>query len=461
MSENTFEDLHLSEATLRGIADAGYEKPLPVQSEVVPLAMQDNDIVACAQTGTGKTAAFLIPLIEMLQEMGPSTRYRPHALVLSPTRELAIQVGEHFKILAGHTKLKGAVIYGGVGTGEQERSFEEGADLLIATPGRLLDHLGRGGLKMTEITCFVIDESDRLFDAGFLPSVRKIVDYLPENRQTMLFSATMPKEMESFARQVLRSPKRIQLGAVETRETITEAFWPVPTSQKTDLLKALLAHEEKVEQALVFVRTRAKAKELIQVLADKIEGESGELHSELSQAQREETLSAFKQGKLKLLVATDVASRGLDIQGISHVFNYDVPNTPDDYIHRVGRTGRVDRTGIAHTLVSPSELALSASIEDSLRRRIKTRRLMGFDYKVEEENSEEMIQPFKRGKARPFSERKTVKGKKENPFTKSGRLKKKFRDENEEKEDKPVKRKKEERRLLGKKLPHQRRRRGK
>ncbi len=454
-----FTSFALNKKTLAGIADMGFESPTAIQERVIPVALEARDIIGCAQTGTGKTAAYLIPIIEGLSEMHRAKRFHPRALVLLPTRELAQQVAEHFRALAKHTQLRCVCVYGGMEIGAQDQEFgKAGVDLLVATPGRLLEHLSRGALKFREIEYFVLDEADRLLDEGFLPDLRRIVDALPERRQTMLFSATMPPEMEKLSRAILNQPERIQVGLVAPRDQVVEYFCPVMEHQKTPLVRGILARDQNLGKVIVFVRTRAKAKELAPLLGEATALPTGELHSDLTQAERNRTLLAFREGEIRLLVATDVAARGLDIDAISHVVNYDVPNTPDDYIHRVGRTARLDRPGTAITLVSPYELALSLSIEESVRRPIKTFRLEGFPYEFppEEEEPKEVRPAEVSATARNFNQRKPVAGKKPNPFTKTGQLRPEFQDP----EDAPPRRnekKRELKKILNKRLPHQRR----
>lgn len=460
-----FDEFPLSGKTLNGIKAAGFETPLPIQVKVIPAALEMRDIVACAPTGTGKTAAFLIPIMEGLLEMKPRpVRFRPRALAVLPTRELAQQVGAHFRVLTSNTKLKAVVLHGGTEIGREEVSLNDNVDLLVATPGRLLDHLSRGGLKLSDLRYLVIDEADRLFDAGFLPELRRILDALPERRQTMLFSATMPPEMEQFARVILSDPERIQVGGIGTKDTIEESFWPVPDHQKIDLLKRVLSEETNLEKVLVFVRTRAKAHVYTSQLGEIAGLPAAELHSELSQTERTRTLEQFREGTVRLLVATDVAARGLDIQGVSHVINVDVPNTPDDYIHRAGRTGRLDRPGVAMTLVAPEELAIATAIEAAQRRRIPVKRVPGFPYDVEPGGdvytAPQTVVSRKTTAAKPLKERKFSNVKKvESPFTKSGKLKQKHQDPAAE-EDKPRRhgKKRAMRRAIKKKLPHQRKR---
>jgi ATP-dependent RNA helicase RhlE len=456
-----FHDFPLSSKLLAAVDDLGFDEVLPIQKQAIPLALERRDVVGCAPTGTGKTLAFLLPVMDGLLEMGRVKRFRPRALVLVPTRELAVQVGEVFAVLARHTELKCAVVYGGGEISTQEAAFQAGADAVVATPGRLLEHLSRGGLKFNELEYLVLDEADRMLDAGFLPELRRIIDALPERRQTLLFSATMPSEMEKFAREILSEPARVQIGLVAPKDTVEERAYPVVEEQKVALLQAILEREEQLEKAIVFVRTRARAKELPDVIRAATHLVVRELHAELPQSERLASLAAFRAGECRILVATDVASRGLDIEHVSHVINFDVPNTPDEYIHRIGRTGRVDRTGVAITLVAPAEQALYMSLENAVRRPIVTRRVEGFPYIFPEDvfsdASGEPTQPRGKSVPRTFREKAPSEdGKKEKPFTRSGQLKRKFTEPAEE-EGRRNSRKRSEKRIRNKKLPHQRR----
>ncbi|MCC6545549.1 DEAD/DEAH box helicase [Candidatus Sumerlaeota bacterium] len=454
-----FTDFAISPPTLEGIERAGFVTPTEIQQRVIPAALEGRDIIGCAQTGTGKTAAYLIPIIEGLGDMKPARRFHPRALVIVPTRELAQQAIEHFRALADESEVTAAAVFGGVDIGRQEHYFDEGIDVLVATPGRLLEHLERGALKLRDIAYFVIDEADRLLDTGFIADLRRIVDKLPERRQTMLFSATMPPEMERLARAILSEPERIQVGLVAPREKISEIFYPVIESQKAELLKEILSRESSLTKVIVFVRTRARAKELAPVLAAATGLPADELHADLTQPQRNAAVENFRTGKTRLLIATDVAARGLDIEAVSHVINYDVPNMPDDYIHRVGRTARLDREGSALTLVSPKELALSLAIEEAVRHPIRTQRLDGFAYQFPPDSEEpEILRPTESNTvAREFTERKPVQEKREKPFTKGGQLRPKFKDP----DDRPPRRaekKREGKKIMNKRLPHQRKR---
>ncbi len=455
-----FSDFPLSPKLLASIADAGFAEPLPIQVRVVPALLEGRDVIVCSQTGSGKTAAFLIPIIEGLLTAPKARRIHPRALVLVPTRELAVQVNGHFEMLAAHTGLKSVAVFGGVDHGPQERALQDGVALVVATPGRLLEQLDRGAIKLRDVAFFVIDEADRLFDAGFQPEVRRVVDAVPERRQTMLFSATMPGEMSRFAHSIVTEPEIVKLGLVAPPSQIKESFWPVPEPQKLDLLMRLLAEEKGLEKVIVFVRQRARARMLAPELARLTNLPTAELHADLSQAERLDTIGKFRSGEVRLLVATDVASRGLDIEELTHVVNVDVPDTPDDYVHRVGRTGRVDRSGVAITLVSPRELALAASLEEFLRRKIPWQRLAGFPYAPEEETgAAKQLIPGKRRRraAQPLDHRETSSTKKESPFTRSGKLKKKHTDADFEEKPRRGGRKRAEKKIKGKKLPHQRR----
>lgn len=451
-----FDQFPLSPPTRAGIEAAGYTAAMPIQEEAIPAILEGEDVVGCAQTGTGKTAAFLIPIIEMLHEQRRVRRYRPRALVLSPTRELADQVAEAFAVLASGTELKAAPITGGRDLGPQEVALGGGLDLIVATPGRLREHLRRGGLRFDDLQFLVIDEADRLLDAGFLPEVRAIVDSLPERRQTLLFSATMPPEMEQLARAILRRPRRIQIGLVEPRESIREEFHPVAEGQKGDLFRALLTEQRDLDKMIVFVRTRARAAELTPVLREITGLATAEIHGDLPQEERRAALEDFRSGAIRVLVATDVASRGLDIEGVTHILNFDVPNTPEDYIHRIGRTARADRSGVALTLVSTQERTLAERIRAAVRRPIKTGRLAGFAYEFPADEGASLLQPPPQQLPRSFHDRPTGEGQRPNPFTKGGGLKKSFRRREDAPENQRNRRKRIEKKAK-RKLPHKRR----
>jgi ATP-dependent RNA helicase RhlE len=344
---------------LRAVRDAQYEVPTPVQAQAIPVALRGDDVLACAQTGTGKTAGFLLPL---LQRLAQGERGRLRALVLTPTRELAAQIGESARIYGKYLRLRSTVVFGGVGLGPQTEQLRRGVDLLIATPGRLLDHMERGNVTLSALTVLVLDEADRMFDMGFLPDVRRILRTVPAARQTLLFAATMPQEIERLAQETLRSPVVIEVGRRATPvAAVKQVIYPVEAERKRDLLCHLLQFGN-MPHVLIFTRTKTRADRLAGHLV-----RSGRrvaaLHGGKSQGARTQALSGFRSGRVDVLVATDVAARGLDVEGISHVVNFDVPNTPEDYVHRIGRTARADATGDAISLASFEEVDFIREIE--------------------------------------------------------------------------------------------------
>jgi ATP-dependent RNA helicase RhlE len=360
----TFESLGLNPALLKAVGEMGYEHPTPIQGKAIPPVLEGRDVIGCAQTGTGKTAAFLLPLLHRLMAQpkgGGGTR----VLVLEPTRELAAQVEENFRELGRHTHLRAATVYGGVGFGPQTHALRSGFDVIIATPGRLLDHMERGNAKFDGLQAFILDEADRMMDMGFMPDLRRIIQRIPKRRQTMLFSATIPAEIERLSREILHEPVQIDVGRRPLAAAgITHAVYPVAQSQKTALL-TLLLRTPGLETVLIFTRTKHRADRLADQL--KVRGfQVTAIHGNRSQGQREDALQAFKAGRVQVLVATDIAARGLDIDDVTHVINYDVPNTPEDYIHRIGRTARAEAKGDAFTFVSFEEEAAMQEIEKSL-----------------------------------------------------------------------------------------------
>ncbi|MCM2269578.1 MAG: DEAD/DEAH box helicase [Thermoanaerobaculia bacterium] len=371
-----FTTLGLDRRLLDAVAALGYEKPTPIQSDAIPPALAGRDLLACAATGSGKSAAFLLPILQRLLG-GPRGRVR--VLVLTPTRELAAQIDQSRRDLGKLTGLTGAAVYGGVGMGPQETALRKGVDILVATPGRLLDHLQSSYAKLDQVEIVVLDEADRMLDMGFLPDVRKILARLPAQRQTLFFSATMPAEIAKLSREILRDPVAIQ---IERRSApahgITQAVWPVAQELKTALLFELLNRGE-LENALVFTRTKHRANRVADWL-EKRGVNAARIHGNRSQAQRTEALAGFKAGKYRVLVATDVASRGIDIEALPHVVNFDVPAEPDSYIHRVGRTARAEREGDAWTFVSREEEGDLRAIERAVGKPIPRRTLDGFDY---------------------------------------------------------------------------------
>jgi ATP-dependent RNA helicase RhlE len=371
-----FSSLGLPEPIARGVRAAGYHTPTPIQARAIPLILPGRDLVAAAQTGSGKTAAFLLPILSRLLR-GPRAL---RALVLVPTRELAAQVEECARDYARYSDISTGAVYGGVPIGPQERLLRhEGVDLLVATPGRLLDLHGRHSVSLDEIEVLVLDEADRMVDMGFAPDLQRILRLLPVRRQTLMFSATMPPELNRVAREALRSPERVDLAPPSRpAESIDQVFYPVPRHLKVDLLHEILERTED-RSALVFTRTKHGADRLHRQL--KTRGHRvGVIHGDRSQGQRERALGDFKRGRVEVLVATDIASRGIDVDNVTHVVNYDVPHTPEDYIHRIGRTGRMNAVGDAITLVSHEEEKDAAAIERFLGRRVPTERIPGFDY---------------------------------------------------------------------------------
>ena len=371
-----FSALKLHPALVKGIKELGFIRPTPIQADAIPPAMEGRDVLACAQTGSGKTAAFLLPILNKLIDKPRGTT---RALVIAPTRELAAQILEDLNDLAVHTPLTGASIFGGVGMGPQEHAFRSGVDVLIATPGRLLDHLRAPYAKLSHIEFLVLDEADRMLDMGFLPEIRKILRYVPAKRQTLFFSATMPPPIAALTGEMLRHPVTIQRERQAAPASgITQAVYPVSQGLKPLLLVDLLKRGD-VKQALVFTRTKHRANRLADHLV-KAGVRAERIHGNRSQSQRTAALEGFKNGTFPVLVATDIAARGIDVNELGHVVNFDVPLVPDDYIHRVGRTGRAEATGDAFTFVSPEEEPNLRDIERAIGRRLPRVTVPDFDY---------------------------------------------------------------------------------
>ena len=371
-----FSSFGLHPDLLRGVKELGFTRPTPIQLDAIPPAMEGRDVLACAMTGSGKTAAFLLPILHRLMA---KPRRTTRALILTPTRELAAQIEEHLGQLAVHTPLTGAAVFGGVGMGPQEHAFRSGVDVVVATPGRLLDHFRFPYAKLAGLEILVLDEADRMLDMGFLPDIRRVLRHLPERRQTLFFSATIPPPIVQLTREMLRNPVTVNLERKPLPATgITQAVYPVPQDRKADLLVALIA-KRGVKSVLVFTRTKHRANRL----ADKLT-RSGipceRIHGNRSQAQRTAALAGFKEGRFRILVATDIAARGIDVEALSHVINFDVPNVPEDYIHRVGRTARAELTGDAFTFVAPDEEADLRAIEKAIGMRLPRITLPEFDY---------------------------------------------------------------------------------
>jgi ATP-dependent RNA helicase RhlE len=390
-----FTRLHLHPDLLSGIHELGFTRPTPVQAEAIPPAMAGHDLLVCAQTGSGKTAAFLLPILHRLIS---KPRRTTRALILTPTRELAAQILDDFNALAVHTPLSGAAVYGGVSMGPQEHAFRTGVDVVVATPGRLLDHATRPYAKLGGLEHLVLDEADRMLDMGFLPDIKRILRHIPAKRQTLFFSATMPAPIGNLAAEMLKQPVTINLQREAAPAVgITQAAYPVPQHLKPALLVELLTRGI-LHQALVFTRTKHRANRLADHLVrNHIAAER--IHGNRSQNQRTQALAGFKQGRYRVLVATDLAARGIDVVALSHVVNFDVPAAPDDYIHRVGRTGRADLTGDAFTFVAPQEEADLHSIERAIHATLPRVILPEFDYRSAAPQLEVTRGP--RGKGRP------------------------------------------------------------
>ena len=373
--EMPFTDLKLHASLVQGLKDLGYRNPTPIQSDAIPPAIEGKDLLATAMTGTGKTAAFLLPILNKLMTKPRGTT---RALVLAPTRELAAQVLADVNDLATHTPITAAAVFGGVGMGPQEHAFRRGVDIIIATPGRLLDHFRAPYAKLAGVEVLVLDEADRMLDMGFLPDIRRVLRHIPSHRQTLLFSATMPPAIAQLAKEMLRNPMSINVEQHSAPATgITQAVYPVPAALKATLLVKLL--EGEIRDALVFSRTKHRADRLARFLAQK--GISVErIHGNRSQSQRTQALSGFKSGKYRVLVATDIAARGIDVTELGHVVNFDVPAAAEDYVHRVGRTGRAQAVGTAFTLVSPEEEGNLKGIEKAIGRRLPRVTVPDFDY---------------------------------------------------------------------------------
>jgi ATP-dependent RNA helicase RhlE len=372
----SFAQFSLDPALLRGIADLGFETPTPIQNAAIPIGLAGRDVLACAMTGSGKTAAFMLPVLQrLLAERKRVTR----ALVLTPTRELAAQIEDHSRRLARHARIGVASVIGGVAFGPQEQALRRGVDIVVATPGRLLDHLRNGIANFDQLEVLVLDEADRMLDMGFIPDVRRILGYLPRQRQTLFFSATMPAPVAALSRDMLISPASIDIERPAAPAVgITHAVYPVAGELKSALLVALL-EQAALQSVLVFTRTKHRANRLADALERRGIG-AARIHGNRTQAQRIAALEGFKAGKFRVLVATDIAARGIDVTAISHVVNFDVPGLPEDYIHRVGRTARMAATGDAITLVSPDEEQDLRIIERAIGRRFERATLAGFDY---------------------------------------------------------------------------------
>jgi ATP-dependent RNA helicase RhlE len=393
----SFSVLCLHPRLIRALGELGFEEPTPVQREAIPLALEGRDLLASATTGSGKTAAFALPIVQRLMA-GPGGATR--ALVLTPTRELAAQIDGHFRALARHTHVSSTAVFGGVGQRAQAQALRRGVGVVVATPGRLLDHMRAPYAALGAVEVLVIDEADRMLDLGFLPDVRRIVSRLPPKRQTLLFSATLPGPIQSLAREMMRDPVTVAVGRpTSPASSLTQAVYPVAARLKPALL-AELVRQGGVRSVIAFTRTKHRANRLADYLVRNGVA-AGRIHGNRSQAQRVEVLAGFKAGKFPVLVATDIAARGIDVEALSHVVNYDVPASPEDYVHRVGRTARAQARGDAFTFVSPEEEPGVRGIERVLGRRLPRLTLPGFDYAGPAPGPEVPVSPRSPGRRPP------------------------------------------------------------
>ncbi|NRB44599.1 MAG: DEAD/DEAH box helicase [Verrucomicrobiales bacterium] len=371
-----FKKLGLSEKVIAGVESAGYETPTPIQEKAIPIVIEGKDVIGASQTGTGKTAAFALPIIHKLGEHGAM-----RCLILEPVRELASQVLDNLELLGSGTNIKSLLIHGGVGYGKQIDGIKSGVDILIATPGRLIDLMEKGIVKLDKIEILVLDEVDRMLDMGFFPDVRKIVGKTPKSRQTLFFSATMPPAIDSLAKWALNEPIEVEIGKRQgIPETVSHAFYPVALGQREELLLALIK-QTNFKSVMIFTRTKKDADTLAKFLA----AEEGQysitvMHSDIRQKDREKALEGFKKGDFDVIIATDLAARGIDISNVSHVINYQVPENAEDYVHRIGRTGRANREGDAFTLLAADELDHAASVERFIEQKIERRKIESFNY---------------------------------------------------------------------------------
>jgi ATP-dependent RNA helicase RhlE len=373
----SFTSFDLHPQIVAGVQALGYAVPTPIQHQAIPPILAGRDVIGLAQTGTGKTAAFGLPILQRLMK-GPRGQVR--ALIIAPTRELAEQIHEAIGELGRQAHVRSVTLYGGVGLGPQIQKLRAGAEIVVACPGRLLDHIGQGNIKLSNLEVLVLDEADRMFDMGFLPDVRRILRHLPAQRQTLLFSATMPDDVGRLAREILRDPVTVQVDHLLPLAGISHALYPVAAHLKTPLLVALLAHTD-TESVLVFTRTKHRAKRVAQQL-QAAGYNATSLQGNLSQNRRLAAMAGFRDGSYQILVATDIAARGIDVSQISHVINYDVPDTADAYTHRIGRTGRMARAGDAFTLVTPEDRDMVRAIERALGKPVERITLPDFDYKA-------------------------------------------------------------------------------
>jgi len=376
-----FEQFSFDPRIIAGIKTAGYTIPTPIQQQAIPVVLKKHDVLGLAQTGTGKTAAFMLPILQLLNA-NPSRQIR--ALIIVPTRELAEQIHQTARILGKNTRVRSATVYGGVSKGPQLESLRRGVDIIVACPGRLLDLLNSNAIDLSHVEVLVLDEADHMCDMGFLPDIRRILKRVPERRQTLFFAATMPDEIRSLADRILHDPVTVQIGMIAPTKTVTHALYPVSQMLKTSLVTTLL-RQLRSDRVLIFTRTKHRARNLAHKLA--LEGfRTSALQGNMSQNQRQGALDGFRRGKYDILVATDIAARGIDVSDISHVINFDMPDTVDAYIHRIGRTGRAQATGKAFTFCVPEDEKNIRDIEKVLGNKIEREHLPGFDYSTRAPN---------------------------------------------------------------------------
>jgi len=366
-----FEDLNLHPTLLKAVKDQNYVNPTAIQAQAIPLILKDNDVLGTAQTGTGKTAAFALPILHhLINEKNNNNKKKIRALVVTPTRELAIQIGENFTDYAKYNNIKNTVIFGGVKQGTQTNALANGVDVLVATPGRLLDLMGQGFISLNDIGYFVLDEADRMLDMGFINDIKKVLEKLPKTRQSLFFSATMPNSILTLSNTILRNPKKIAVHQVSTTaETIQQSIYYTNKSDKKDLLFHILKNKD-INQILVFSRTKHGADRIVRNL-QKNNIEAAAIHGDKSQNQRQRALQSFKDYKVRVLVATDIAARGIDIDKLSYVLNYDIPNEPETYVHRIGRCGRAGEKGVSISICEPEENVYAKDIEKLIKQKIK------------------------------------------------------------------------------------------
>ena len=372
----SFEDFSLHPKVLAGVSSVGFTKPTPIQQQAIPFALKGRDVLGLAQTGTGKTAAFALPILHRLATTPPKKGVR--CLVIAPTRELAEQILQSFRELGQHLGIRSIAIYGGVSKGPQLAGLRRGAQIVVACPGRLLDHVSQKDINLTGVEILVLDEADTMCDMGFLPDVRRILDHVPSERQTLFFSATMPNEIRTLAVKILKDPETVQIGTIAPAKTVSHSLYPVPDKKKRDLLVALL-QQTPTGRVLVFTRTKHRARTLALELA-KHSFRVAALQGNMSQNARQQAMDGFRAGKFDIMVATDIAAHGIDVPEVSHVINFDFPNTADTYLHRIGRTGRAEQTGEAFTFAGADDANMVREVERELDVKIERKRLEGFDY---------------------------------------------------------------------------------